>query len=333
MLNLLVTGGAGFIGSHYVDYLLKNYPDYKIITLDKLTYAGSIENLANAQNNPQHTFVKGDILDTKLLSELFSHYEIDSVVHFAAESHVDNSIAKPDDFIQTNIVGTFQLLQTARQFWQNKKSRDDAQYRFHHISTDEVYGSLGETGYFKESSSYAPNSPYSASKASSDMLVRSYNKTYGLNTVITNCSNNFGPRQHDEKLIPTVIRHALQNKPIPIYGQGTNVRDWIFVDDHSAALDSVFHHGQVGEVYNIGGEHEVSNIKLAEQICAYLDKLSPTDKPYRDLIQLTQDRLGHDFRYAIKCDKLKMLGWQLKTTFNSGLEKTIEWYVERYRNT
>lgn len=333
MLNLLVTGAAGFIGSHFVDHLLSRYPHYTVISLDKLTYAGNIENLQQASQHERHHFVQGDILDSALLAELFAHYRINTVVHFAAESHVDNSISDPEAFIQTNIVGTFRLLEIARKAWQSKDSINQGILnRFHHISTDEVYGSLGNDGYFEETSRYQPNSPYSASKAASDMLVRSYDKTYHLNTVTSNCSNNFGARQHDEKLIPTVIRHALLEQPIPIYGTGMNVRDWIYVQDHCAALDQVLHHGQAGETYNIGGECELDNLTLARRICALLDVIKPRNnhQSYQDLIDFVKDRAGHDFRYAVCCEKIKKLGWQPSADFDRHLKDTVDWYVKKY---
>lgn len=333
MLNLLVTGSAGFIGSHYIDLLLKQYSEYKIISLDKLTYAGSIDNLSKTLSHPNHKFIKGDILDLALLDELFKHYQINAVVHFAAESHVDNSILHPDAFIQTNIVGTFNLLEVSKKYWHNKHDAEHPfLYRFHHISTDEVYGSLGNEGLFYEISPYAPNSPYSASKASSDMIVRSYHKTYGLNTVITNCSNNFGPRQHDEKLIPTVIRNALAEKVIPIYGNGRNVRDWLYVTEHVTALNLVFHTGKQGETYNIGGVFEISNINIAKTICTILDKLHPRKNFdfYHNLINFVADRPGHDFRYAICCKKIKQLGWKPSNHFADNLLDTIQWYLKKY---
>ncbi|MGE4348933.1 MAG: dTDP-glucose 4,6-dehydratase [Candidatus Berkiella sp.] len=335
MLNLLVTGGAGFIGSHFVEYLLKHYPEYRIINLDKLTYAGSLDNLSDVLNNPKHIFIQGDILDAALLEELFTAYQINAVVHFAAESHVDNSIAKPDAFIQTNIHGTFQLLEMAKKFWYQKATQDHLSlFRFHHISTDEVYGSLGKEGYFFETSPYAPNSPYSASKASSDMLVRSYHKTYQLNTVITNCSNNFGPKQHDEKLIPTIIRNAILNKPIPIYGNGLNVRDWLSVNDHVQAIDWVLHNGIKGEHYNIGGDQELSNLEIAKKICALLDEIRPrADRvSYAEQINFVTDRLGHDFRYAVNTDKIQALGWKPLSQFPEELYQTVCWYLNKYQN-
>lgn len=335
MLNVLVTGGAGFIGSHFVEYLLKHYPEYKIINIDKLTYAGSMDNLNSVIDNPQHIFIKGDILDTNLLEEIFQHYQINAVVHFAAESHVDNSIVKPDAFIQTNIYGTFQLLEIAKKFWHQKAEKDNSSlFRFHHISTDEVYGSLGKEGYFSETSPYAPNSPYSASKASSDMLVRSYHKTYQLNTVITNCSNNFGSRQHDEKLIPTIIRNAILKKPIPIYGNGLNIRDWLSVKDHVRAIDWVLHNGAPGEQYNIGGNQEMTNLDLAEQICVILDECKPLPEniSYSRQINFVSDRLGHDFRYAVNTDKIQRLGWKSLSQFSEELYQTVCWYLSKYKN-
>ncbi len=304
MKTILVTGGAGFIGSNFVDYFLEKYPDYSLVNLDKLTYAG----VEIPRKNPNYFFEKCDIADAE---SVFQKYKIDAIIHFAAESHVDNSIASPEDFIQTNMVGTFRLLEAAR--------KHNVQ-RFHHISTDEVYGSLGKAGYFTESTPYAPNSPYSASKAGSDMLVRSYHHTYGLNTVISNCSNNYGPRQHAEKLIPTIIRKALADQQIPIYGDGQNVRDWLYVDDHCRAIDAVFHKGKSGETYLIGGNNERNNLELARKICDLLGK------PQR-LIEFVKDRPGHDRRYAIDCKKIMAeLDWKPLENFESGLEKTIAWY-------
>lgn len=334
-MNILVTGAAGFIGSHFVDYLLSQYSEYNIFSLDKLTYAGNIDNLNDANQFKNHRFIQGDILDASLLEELFGHYGINAVVHFAAESHVDNSIADPEAFIQTNMVGTFRLLEVARKFWQCENTKlletPSSLFRFHHISTDEVYGSLGSDGFFTEESNYQPNSPYSASKASSDMLVRSYHKTYGLNTVISNCSNNFGSRQHAEKLIPTVIKNALQEKTIPIYGKGTNVRDWIYVQDHCLALDKIFHQGTMGESYNVGGEYELDNLTLARDICTILDEILPRKNghSYTELIQFVSDRLGHDFRYAVDCSKIKKLGWEPDENFSKHLTETINWYINK----
>ncbi len=326
MKKLLITGGAGFIGSNAVNYFLNHFPDYTIINLDKLTYAASPLNMAAFKDNPRHIFIQGDIADSALVEKIFSDHEIDGVIHFAAESHVDNSISQPDVFIRTNIMGTFVLLEAARKAWKEKP-----QNRFLHISTDEVYGALGATGHFTESTPYAPNSPYSASKASSDHLVRSYFKTYGLNTVITNCSNNYGPHQHQEKFIPTVIRNALLHRPIPLYGNGKNVRDWLYVEDHCQAIACIFHQGLAGENYNIGGDNELSNIKLAWMICESLNKSHPSEqnKDYRQLITYVSDRPGHDFRYAISYEKLhQAMGWKPQTAFVEGLAKTIDYYAK-----
>ncbi len=327
MKTILITGGAGFIGSNAIAYFLSHYPDYTIINLDNMSYAASPRNMASFWDNPRHFFIKGDITDSVLVEKIFADYDISGVIHFAAESHVDNSIAKPDIFIKTNILGTFTLLEAAKKFWKGKPEN-----RFHHISTDEVYGSLGEEGVFTEETPYAPNSPYSASKASSDHLVRSYFKTYGLNTVITNCSNNYGPHQHAEKFIPTVIRKALANEPIPIYGNGKNVRDWIFVDDHCRAIDAVFHKAKPGEHFNIGGDHELSNIELAHTICSRLNK-KYSQSPgfdYRTLVQFVRDRPGHDFRYAVSNEKIsRHLQWMPNTIFEMGIDKTLSYYIEQ----
>lgn len=327
MKTILVTGGAGFIGSHGVEILLNRYPDYRIINLDKLTYAGSSDNLASFEHNPRHVFVQGDIVDKLLVASLFNQYSITDVIHFAAETHVDNSIVSPDQFIQTNVVGTFTLLEVARQAWK----ADYASHRFHHISTDEVFGSLGETGVFTEDSPYAPNSPYSASKASSDHLVRSYHKTYGLNTVITHCSNNYGPRQHAEKLIPTIIRKALALEPIPIYGTGTNIRDWLHVKDHCYAIDRVFHKAKAGEHYNIGGNQELRNNEIAEKICIILNTLYPRQdgQSYQSQIRFVTDRAGHDFRYAVATNKIEReLLWKPSIDLDVGLLETIKAYAK-----
>jgi dTDP-glucose 4,6-dehydratase len=329
MKNILITGGAGFIGSNAIAYLLNKYPHYTIINLDNLSYAASLENMQPFSENPQHVFIKGDITDSDLVNKIFTEYEIQGVIHFAAESHVDNSILSPDIFMRTNILGTFTLLEAARKFW--KKNSDN---RFHHISTDEVYGSLGMEGFFTENTPYAPNSPYSASKASSDHLVRSYFKTYDLNVVITNCSNNYGPHQHQEKLIPTVIRKALANEPIPIYGNGKNVRDWLYVNDHCQAIDLIFHQAPMGEQFNIGGNDELSNIQLALIICRQLDLLAPSEcgTKYEQLIQFVNDRPGHDFRYAVSFEKLRsQLGWEPNTKFETGLSQTLTYYLKHFK--
>jgi len=333
MKKILVTGGAGFIGSNYVNHqvsLGKNH----IVNLDSLTYAGDLDNIENP-NHENYTFVKGDICDLEFIKKLFKEHQFDRVIHFAAESHVDNSISDPSAFIDTNITGTFNLLQTAYKLWmkepfQFKKGFENA--RFLHVSTDEVYGTLGEEGLFTEETPYAPNSPYSASKASSDMLVRSYFHTYGMPVVTTNCSNNYGPHQHDEKLIPTIIRKAVRGENIPIYGQGTNIRDWLYVLDHCKGIALAVDNGKLGETYNIGGRNERNNLYIAEKICAILDKLKPREKgSYTELITFVKDRPGHDFRYAIDATKIEgELGWKAEETFETGIEKTINWYLKKY---
>ena len=330
---ILITGGAGFIGSNFVPYFVEKYPEYHIVNLDKLTYAGNLDNLKECEIMSNYTFVKGDICDAEMLEELFAKYDIRGVIHFAAESHVDNSIKGPRAFINTNIVGTFNLLEAARAYWLDKSDKYKSGYencRFHHISTDEVYGSLGDTGYFKETTPYAPNSPYSASKASSDFLVRAYHHTFGMDVTTSNCSNNYGPKQHSEKLIPTIIRNALTEHPIPIYGKGINVRDWLYVLDHCKAIDLIYHKGKSGETYNIGSHNERSNLQIANTICAILDKKKPRadGKKYAELITFVTDRAGHDFRYAIDATKLTdELGWKAEETFETGILKTVEWYV------
>ncbi|MFN5418562.1 MAG: dTDP-glucose 4,6-dehydratase [Flavobacteriia bacterium] len=332
MNNILVTGGAGFIGSNFVPYFIEKYENYNLIVLDKLTYAGSLDNLKEVLNHPRFTFVKGDICDKDLVNDLFEKFMFQGVIHFAAESHVDNSISGPEAFIRTNVVGTFNLIEAARKLWMNAPNevKEDFQYaRFHHISTDEVFGSLGETGYFTEETPYAPNSPYSASKASSDMLVRSYFHTFGLNVVTTNCSNNYGPKQHAEKLIPTIIRRALSEEQIPIYGDGKNVRDWLYVLDHCKAVDLVFHKGNPGETYNIGGNTEKTNLEIVNTICEILDSNSPRENKisYKELIAFVEDRAGHDRRYAIDSAKIEdELSWKRTVNFENGIEITIKEY-------
>ncbi|APY10993.1 dTDP-glucose 4,6-dehydratase [Seonamhaeicola sp. S2-3] len=334
-MTLLVTGGAGFIGSNFIGYYLKNHPLVKIVNLDKLTYAGNLSNLEDVVKHPNYTFIKGDICNRKLVEELFEKYKFQGVIHFAAESHVDNSIEKPDEFINTNVFGTFNLIDVAKNHWMNspqefKKGCENN--RFHHISTDEVYGALGETGLFTEKTPYAPNSPYSASKASSDFIVRSYFHTYGMNVVTTNCSNNYGPKQHDEKLIPTIIRKAIQGEDIPIYGEGKNVRDWLYVLDHCKGIDLAFQKGKSGETYNIGGNNERNNLYIASTICNILDKLLPKKTSYKEQITFVKDRPGHDFRYAIDASKIeKELGWKAEENFETGIEKTINWYLNKYK--
>lgn len=334
MRNILLTGTAGFIGSNFVPYFLNKYPEYTLINLDLLTYAGNLENLKECEGNPRYKFIKGDICNRELVEFIFSEYDIQGVIHFAAESHVDNSIKNPGVFVQTNINGTFTLLDVAYKYWMDKPFTCKAKYqdaRFHHISTDEVYGTLGEIGFFTESTPYAPNSPYSASKASSDMIVRSYQETYGLNSVITNCSNNYGPKQHDEKLIPTIIRKALSTQAIPIYGDGKNIRDWLYVLDHCKGIDLVYHDGKSGQTYNIGGRNERTNLQIVDRICSILDEKIPTTKSYKELITFVEDRSGHDRRYAIDATKLENeLGWKADENFDSGIIKTIEWYLRKY---
>ena len=337
MTNILLTGTAGFIGSNFVPYFLEKYPNYNLINLDLLTYAGDIKNLSECELNPRYKFIKGDICNRDLVEYIFQEYNIQGVIHFAAESHVDNSIKNPGVFIETNVKGTFTLIDVAQKYWMNRpfeyKDEHKGYGRFHHISTDEVYGTLGETGLFTEETPYAPNSPYSASKASSDMIVRSYHETYGLNTVITNCSNNYGPKQHDEKLIPTIIRKALAGESIPIYGDGKNIRDWLYVLDHCKGIDLVFHKGKVGNTYNIGGRNERTNLQVANAICRVLDEKVPKSKSYKRLITFVEDRAGHDRRYAIDATKIETtLGWRADEDFNTGIIKTIEWYLKKYND-
>lgn len=333
--TILVTGGAGFIGSNFVPYFATKYPDYHIINLDLLTYAGNLDNLRECDDMPNYTFVHGDICDRELIEKLFREYDIRGVIHFAAESHVDNSIKNPGAFIKTNIEGTFTLIDVARQHWMTGPGTVKPGYencRFHHISTDEVYGALGETGMFSESTPYAPNSPYSASKASSDFIVRAYHHTFGMNVTTSNCSNNYGPKQHNEKLIPHIIDMALTGKPLPIYGQGTNVRDWLYVLDHARAIDLIFHNGHAGETYNIGGRNERNNITIVKTICAILDEMRPRSdgKSYAEQIIFVADRAGHDFRYAIDATKLETeLGWRADETFDTGIVKTVQWYLDK----
>ncbi len=333
--TILITGGAGFIGSNFVPYFCEKYPEYKIINLDKLTYAGNLENLRSCENMPNYSFVQGDICDADLVEKLFCENDVRGVIHFAAESHVDNSITGPRAFINTNIIGTFNLLDAARRHWMDAPGRVKPGYenaRFHHISTDEVYGALGATGEFREDTPYAPNSPYSASKASSDFLVRAYHHTYGMNTTTSNCSNNYGPKQHDEKLIPHIVSCALAGKPLPIYGRGENVRDWLYVMDHCRAIDLIFHQGRAGETYNVGGHNERNNITIVKTICSILDELRPRadGKKYESQIEFVADRAGHDFRYAIDAGKLeKELGWRAVETFDTGIVKTVKWYLDR----
>lgn len=323
--TILITGGAGFIGTHVVKLFVKKYPDYKIINLDKLTYAGNLENLTEIENYKNYTFVKGDICDIEFINKLFADYNFSGVVHLAAESHVDRSISNPMEFINTNIIGTVYLLNAARNAW--KDNMEDK--KFYHISTDEVYGSLGETGFFVEETAYDPRSPYSASKASSDHLVRAYHHTYKLPVVISNCSNNYGGHQFPEKLIPLSINNIKNNKSIPIYGKGENIRDWLYVEDHASAIDLIFHKGKNGETYNIGGENEWTNIALIKKLCEVMDKkLNRPNGTSEKLITYVKDRAGHDMRYAIDASKLKReLGWEPSLQFEEGISKTVDWYL------
>jgi dTDP-glucose 4,6-dehydratase len=335
MQTVLITGGAGFIGSNFIPYFLGNNKEFKVVNLDLLTYAGNLYNLTEVENDSRYTFVKGDICDRSFIERLFRKYKFTGVIHFAAESHVDNSIKNPDTFIKTNIFGTFNLLDVAKNYWMdatNKYQKEFKNARFHHISTDEVYGTLGETGLFTEETSYAPNSPYSASKASSDFMVRSYFHTYGLNVVTTNCSNNYGPKQHDEKLIPTIIRKAISGENIPIYGDGKNIRDWLYVLDHCKGIELAYQNGKAGETYNIGGENEHNNLYIATTICVILDEILPKKASYKKQITFVEDRLGHDFRYAIDASKIENeLNWKSDESFDEGVKKTIKWYLKKYK--
>lgn len=327
--SMLVTGGAGFIGANFVRHVLANEPDTKIINLDKLTYAGSLEHLKNLPNSQNYHFIQGDITDDKLVKHLLMHHHIDTIVHFAAESHVDRSIANPRAFVETNVMGTYVLLEAARHHWFDIERCDATQRRFHHISTDEVFGSLKlNEPSFNEKTPYFPRSPYAASKASSDHFVNAYFHTYGLPITISNCSNNYGPYQHAEKFIPTIIRSCLSNKSIPIYGNGKNIRDWLYVEDHCRGIMSILKQGKIGESYNLGGNNEWDNLSLARYICQRLDALKPSDKPYENLLKFITDRPGHDFRYAIDTKKIKKeLNWQPQETFETGIEKTLQYYL------
>jgi dTDP-glucose 4,6-dehydratase len=322
--HILVTGGAGFIGSHVVRRLVKNYPNYLIVNLDKLTYAGNLENLKDVASAPNYRFERADICDTAALQRIFSEHQITDVIHLAAESHVDRSIEGPMEFVLTNVVGTVKLLEAAKNHW-----NDSTSHVFHHVSTDEVYGSLGDTGLFEESTAYDPRSPYSASKASSDHFVRAYYHTYGLPIKMSNCSNNYGSHHFPEKLIPLMIHNIIENKPLPIYGKGDNIRDWLWVEDHASAIDAIFHNGRIGESYNVGGLNEWTNIELVRFLCRLLDqKLDRTPGSSETLITYVTDRAGHDKRYAIDASKLETeLGWKPSITFEEGLERTVDWYL------
>ena len=326
MRNILVTGGAGFIGSHLVRLLVNKYPNYHIINMDVLTYAGNLENLKDIECKENYTFVKCDICDVEKVNQVFKKHQIDSVIHLAAESHVDRSINDPFSFAQTNVMGTLNLLQAAKESWNGNFTN----HLFYHVSTDEVYGSLGEEGFFTEETAYDPHSPYSASKASSDHFVRAFADTYGLPTVISNCSNNYGSYQFPEKLIPLFINNIVNNKPLPVYGTGENVRDWLFVDDHARAIDIIFHKGKLGETYNIGGFNEWKNIDLIKVMIKTVDRLLGREEGTSDkLITYVTDRAGHDLRYAIDSSKLKNeLGWEPSLQFEEGIEKTVKWYLE-----
>ncbi|MCL1786118.1 MAG: dTDP-glucose 4,6-dehydratase [Alphaproteobacteria bacterium] len=357
--NILITGGAGFIGSNFIPYFAKKYPDYNIINLDLLTYAGDLDNLAEMgyarkttyidvcvenfmrrifpyyDTGANYTFIKGDIRNRKLVNKIFETYDIKGVIHFAAESHVDNSIKNPDAFITTNINGTFELLNAAKNHWMTAPRKPRAGYEhsnFHHVSTDEVYGSLGDSGLFTETTAYDPSSPYSAAKASSDHIVNAYHRTFGMNVTISNCSNNYGPKQNVEKLIPKTITNALSGKEIPVYGAGANIRDWLYVLDHCKGIDRVFHIGNRGETYNIGGRNEKTNIEIVTNICGILDELNPRrgGGKYADLIKFVADRPGHDLRYAIDASKIERLGWKAEETFDTGIAKTVKWYLYQF---
>jgi dTDP-glucose 4,6-dehydratase len=331
MRNVLVTGGAGFIGSNFVRHLLDRVPEISLVNLDAMTYAGSVENLRDLPADGRHTFVKGNICDRALVDGIMRQHKIDTVVHFAAESHVDRSILGPEPFIQTNVVGTFTLLESARQYWLVERGLPVSEQRFHHVSTDEVYGSLGpDEPAFTESTPYSPNSPYAASKAASDHLVRAYGHTYGMPITISNCSNNYGPYQFPEKLIPLMILNMLEGKPLPVYGDGKNVRDWLYVDDHCAAVWRILEDGEAGRTYNVGGENEWQNIMLVELLCERVAKAQgKRSDVYKRLITFVKDRPGHDRRYAIDCSRIKKeLGWRQEIGFDKGIDATVRWYLD-----
>ena len=328
--NILVTGGAGFIGCNFVRYMLGNYADIQIVNLDKLTYAGSMDNLHNLPDPSRHFFVQGDICDSALVADLLQQHNIDTIVHFAAESHVDRSLTGPAEFIRSNIMGTFCLLEATREYWQHTNQLASGQCRFHHISTDEVFGTLsaGDPA-FCEATAYAPNSPYSASKAGSDHLVRAWHHSYGLPVTTSNCSNNYGPYQNPEKFIPTVMRACQQQIAIPVYGDGSNIRDWLYVEDHCSAIDAVVRNGTIGATYNIGGNNEWTNLAICNTICGLMDRLNSENAPHKNLIEFVTDRPGHDWRYAIDSARItRELGWQPSETFESGIVKTLQWYCQ-----
>ena len=330
MKNFFVTGGAGFIGGNFILNLVRT-GQAKVINYDKLTYAGNLDTLSSIENDPNYKFEKGDICDREKLTRLFESYKIDYIVHFAAESHVDRSIDSPGEFIQTNVVGTFELLEAIRWYVAQNNSEQKKNFRFLHVSTDEVYGSLGETGLFTEETPYSPNSPYAASKAASDHLVRAYHKTYGLPVITTNCSNNYGPYQFPEKLLPLMIHNALNGKSLPVYGDGKQIRDWLFVEDHCRAILRVLDKGEIGQVYNIGGHNEKTNLEVVHTLCNILDEMVPDSphRPYKNLIQFVEDRPGHDRRYAIDASKIQsQLGWEPQESFETGLRKTVAWYLD-----
>jgi dTDP-glucose 4,6-dehydratase len=326
MKKILITGGAGFIGSHVVRLFVNKYPNYEIVNMDKLTYAGNLANLKDVENKPNYSFIKGDIVDAAFVNELFSAHKFESVIHLAAESHVDRSISNPLEFVMTNVIGTVNLLNAAKNVWKDNFSA----HRFYHVSTDEVYGTLGESGLFTETTSYDPHSPYSASKASSDHFVRAYHDTYGMDAVISNCSNNYGSHHFPEKLIPLSILNIKNNKAIPIYGKGENIRDWLYVEDHARAIDVIFHNAKAGATFNIGGHNEWTNIDLIHLLCKIMDKkLNRAEGESAKLITFVKDRAGHDLRYAIDSSKLqKELGWVPSLQFEEGLEKTVDWYLD-----
>ena len=328
---IFITGGCGFIGSNFIQYILENTDVKRVVNLDKLTYAGNTSNLTEFDSDSRYVFIKGDIIDSKLVRSIFQNHNPDCLVHFAAESHVDRSIDGPAEFINTNIIGTFTLLEESLRYHKSLSNNSEAEFRFHHISTDEVFGSLGKTGSFTEATPYDPSSPYSAAKASSDHLVRAWHRTFGLPVLITNCSNNYGPYQFPEKLIPLMIINCLNEKPLPVYGEGDNIRDWLYVEDHCNAIMSVLKDGIPGETYNIGGRTEMSNLKIVETICDSLNEIypSPSGKSYRELITFVTDRPGHDYRYSIDASKIeKELNWMPNESFKTGISKTIQWYLD-----